>query len=52
MLCRVAIAATPWPMNFGLLVNLVCAWLLKDEHGHVHHHDLNLPSALVDGRQG
>lgn len=27
----------------GLLVNLACAWLLKDDqghhHGHVHHHD-------------
>lgn len=39
----------------GLLVNLVCAWLLKDghahhdgheeHHGHNHHHDLNLRSA-------
>jgi len=41
----------------GLLVNLVCAWLLKDsdhhehDHGHEHHdhhhHDLNLRSAYV-----
>jgi cation diffusion facilitator family transporter len=44
----------------GLLVNLVCAWLLKDdhhhhEHGHGHHHghhdeqhrDLNLHSAYM-----
>ena len=36
----------------GLLVNLVCAWLLKDgyahHHGHEnHHHDLNLRSAYV-----
>lgn len=43
----------------GLLVNLVCAWLLKDGHGHhhghgehEHHHhnhghDLNLRSAYV-----
>ncbi len=23
----------------GLLVNLVCAWLLRDGSGHVHHHD-------------
>lgn len=22
----------------GLLVNLVCAWLLRDNHGHGHHH--------------
>jgi len=43
----------------GLLVNLVCAWLLKDGHGHDHHnthhdqethghhHDLNLRSAYI-----
>ncbi len=38
----------------GLLVNLVCAWLLKDghghehDHGHHHHHDdLNLRSAYL-----
>ncbi len=40
----------------GLLVNLICAWLLKDggahhhEHGtddHDHHHDLNLRSAYL-----
>lgn len=41
----------------GLVVNLVCAWLLKDGHGHNHvhgehdhgnhHHDLNLRSAYV-----
>ena len=47
----------------GLLVNLACAWLLKDGHGHSHgshhapdghehqshghHHDLNLRSAYV-----
>lgn len=39
----------------GLLVNVICAWLLKDghvhthdhEHGHVHHHDLNLRSAYI-----
>lgn len=37
----------------GLLINLACAWLLKDghhhahhEHGH-HHHDLNLRSAYL-----
>lgn len=23
----------------GLLVNLACAWLLKDDHGHHHEHD-------------
>lgn len=23
----------------GLLVNLVCAWLLRDDHGHSHGHD-------------
>lgn len=43
----------------GLLVNLVCAWLLKDGHDHGHHHahssqeahghrhDLNLRSAYI-----
>lgn len=41
----------------GLLVNLVCAWLLKDGHAHHHehhdhehahhHHDLNLRSAYL-----
>lgn len=44
----------------GLLVNLACAWLLKDGHarhhehghhhehgGHDHHHDLNLRSAYL-----
>lgn len=41
----------------GLLVNLVCAWLLKDshqhthhghdDHAHDHHHDLNLRSAYL-----
>ncbi len=36
----------------GLLVNLICAWLLKDGHAHDHghedhHHDLNLHSAYV-----
>lgn len=44
----------------GLLVNLLCAWLLKDGHshghdhghshdhgGHGHHHDLNLRSAYL-----
>lgn len=40
----------------GLLVNLACAWLLKDEHGHDHHnhethdnhhHDLNQRSAYL-----
>ena len=36
----------------GLLVNLVCAWLLKDGHAHHHSHenhphDLNLRSAYV-----
>ncbi|WP_274600222.1 CDF family Co(II)/Ni(II) efflux transporter DmeF [Thiocystis violacea] len=41
----------------GLVVNLVCAWLLKDGHGHHHdhhgghahhhHHDLNLRSAYL-----
>lgn len=43
----------------GLLVNLICAWLLKDGHHHDHHnthhdrevhghhHDLNLRSAYV-----
>jgi cation diffusion facilitator family transporter len=59
----VARLITPAPIHYrqaiaiaavGLLVNLVCAWLLKDgqshhdghdeHHGH-HHHDLNLRSA-------
>ncbi|MBL0210796.1 MAG: CDF family Co(II)/Ni(II) efflux transporter DmeF [Holophagaceae bacterium] len=43
----------------GLLVNIACAWLLKDGHGHDHHHahddhvnpghhhDLNLRSAYL-----
>lgn len=43
----------------GLLVNLACAWLLRDghahhhhhhdhdHHGHHHHHDLNLRSAYL-----
>jgi cation diffusion facilitator family transporter len=41
----------------GLVVNLACAWLLKDghphqhdhddHHGHSHHHDLNLRSAYL-----
>lgn len=42
----------------GLFVNLLCAWLLKDDHphdhghdhdhaGHGHHHDLNLRSAYL-----
>lgn len=41
----------------GLLVNIACAWLLKDGHPHVHHdhddghghghHDLNLRSAYM-----
>lgn len=41
----------------GLMVNLVCAWLLKDGHSHGHHnhehhnheqhHDMNLRSAYV-----
>ena len=40
----------------GLLVNLACAWLLKDGHAHSHdhaahgahqHHDLNLRSAYL-----
>ncbi len=42
----------------GLLVNVACAWLLKDGHGHHHHahqeheahdrhHDLNLRSAYT-----
>ncbi|PMV97132.1 MULTISPECIES: CDF family Co(II)/Ni(II) efflux transporter DmeF [unclassified Pseudomonas] len=39
----------------GLLVNIACAWLLKDGHAHTHHdhdhghghHDLNLRSAYM-----
>lgn len=37
----------------GLLVNIACAWLLKDGHVHTHHdhdhghHDLNLRSAYM-----
>ena len=45
--------------GIGLLVNLICAWLLKDSHAHhhdhdhhahdnhQHHHDLNLRSAYL-----
>jgi cation diffusion facilitator family transporter len=58
---------TPAPIHYaqaigiallGLLVNLVCAWLLKDSHNHGHshdhahshthdHQDLNLRSAYI-----
>jgi cation diffusion facilitator family transporter len=55
---------TPTPIHYdgailvailGLLVNLVCAWLLKGNHhhhdeehqGHSHHHDLNLRAAYL-----
>lgn len=42
----------------GLIVNLICAWLLKDDHSHHHHHhgedhnhdhhhDLNLRAAYM-----
>lgn len=35
----------------GLLVNLICAWLLREKHDHHHgehhHHDLNLRSAYI-----
>ncbi len=34
----------------GLLVNLACAWLLKEDHHHGHHHghqDLNLRAAYL-----
>jgi len=34
----------------GLLINLACAWLLKDGHAHHHHHhhhDLNLRAAYL-----
>lgn len=34
----------------GLLVNLVCAWLLRDDHHHAHghhHHDLNQHAAYL-----
>lgn len=41
----------------GLIVNLVCAWLLKDNHSHhhhghdhhehEHHHDMNLKAAYL-----
>ncbi|WP_306589722.1 CDF family Co(II)/Ni(II) efflux transporter DmeF [Geothrix sp. 21YS21S-4] len=33
----------------GLLVNLACAWLLRDghDHGHGPHHDLNLRAAYL-----
>ena len=41
----------------GLVVNLVCAWLLKDghhHHGHEHHdhHDHSAPHAHPHGAQG
>lgn len=55
---------TPAPIHYdqaivvailGLLVNLICAWLLKDghhhhehnDHHHGHHHDLNLRAAYL-----
>lgn len=58
---------TPTPIRYdqaieiaiiGLIVNLVCAWLLKEghnhdhhghghDHHHDHHHDLNLRSAYM-----
>lgn len=40
----------------GLIINLICAWLLKDNHEHHHHehhhnhshtHDMNLKAAYV-----
>jgi cation diffusion facilitator family transporter len=32
----------------GLIVNLICAWLLKDDHNHHdHHHDINLKAAYI-----
>lgn len=34
----------------GLIVNLICAWLLKDDHHHEHnhhHHDMNLKAAYI-----
>ncbi|MBF0468071.1 MAG: CDF family Co(II)/Ni(II) efflux transporter DmeF [Desulfamplus sp.] len=40
-----------WVALLGLFINVVCALLLKDEHGHdhqhehVHHHDHNLKAA-------
>lgn len=41
--------------TFGLLINLLCAWLLNDsdhhhhdhDHEHEHHHDLNLHAAYI-----
>lgn len=38
--------------TLGLVVNLLCAWLLHDDHHHqevehVHHHDLNQKAAFV-----
>lgn len=43
-----------WVALVGLLVNLVCAYLLQDTHTHTHshdhdhgHHDLNLRSAYL-----
>jgi len=49
--------------TFGLMINLLCAWLLNDsghhhhhhgqsndhehEHGHEHHHDINLRAAYI-----
>lgn len=55
---------TPGPIHYdeaivigiiGLIVNLVCAWLLRGEHDHHghghdhhhHHHDVNLRSAYI-----
>lgn len=58
----VARLLTPGPIHYdeailigiiGLIVNLVCAWLLRGEHDHHghghhhHHHDVNLRSAYI-----
>ncbi|ESK38857.1 hypothetical protein P256_01676 [Acinetobacter nectaris CIP 110549] len=32
--------------TLGLIVNLICAWLLKDNHGHGHH-DINQKAAFL-----
>ena len=44
-----------WIAIIGLVVNIICAWLLKDNHNHVdsheheHHHleDINLKAAYI-----
>lgn len=36
----------------GLLVNLACAWLLREDHAHHHDHDHHHDHGLYNGRHG